>query len=167
MSLKQLGWRALVAALAFVIGVAVSLPWRMSDASRAQFSIIHAESRAISACDALRSPALHARGNVRLRGALYGNADGTLVLNELECSGDGAWLTVRLEDSLAEKAEVRRFIDLMRKQSRNETMARAEVLVVGKLMTQGFPSDSKSRVAISLVELEQVTPISIVSFVSN
>lgn len=167
MSLNQFLRRALVAALTFTIGVALSLPWQKSEKLDASYSATYVQRRAISICDALQNPPLFSRENIRLRGALYGNTDGTFVLNELECSGDGAWMDVSFQPALVEKAETGRFIDLMRKRSRNETMARAEVVVTGRLVTQSLPRDTNPRPAISIAELEQLTPISIVSFVSN
>jgi hypothetical protein len=167
LSLNQFLRRAFIAALTFTTGVSLTLPWQRPEALDASYSAIYVQRRAISICDALQNPAQFSQKNIRVRGALYGNTDGTFVLNELECNGDGAWLDVSFQPALAEKAETGWFIDLMRKRSRNETMARAEVVVVGQLVSQTFPGESKPRLTISKAELEQLTPVSIVSFVSN
>lgn len=161
MILKQVARRALVAVLTFSTGLALS-----PEPSPKQIEFRN-EPQALSVCAMLQNPTLLTQGDVRLRGMLYGNPDGTLVLNELDCAGDGAWMTVSLDDSLTVKGETRRFVERVRRQSMGETMARAEVLIVGRLKVESRRREGAPRYTVSVRELEPLTQISIVSFVSN
>jgi hypothetical protein len=158
---RQVVYRALVALLTFSVGVA------LSSSPRPESVESRTEPQPLSVCEALENPRLMNQGDVRLRGMLYGNPDGTLVLNEMDCSGEGAWLGVSFDDSLALKAETLRFVDRMRKQSTGETMARAEVLIIGKLVTESREGGGSTRYIVSVHELEPLSEISIISFVSN
>ena len=160
MFLKAVVGRILVAALTFITGVTLSLPWQRPARTSQQGS-------ALSICESFNERATDGREIVRLRGMLYGNTDGTLVLNELDCGGQSTWIAVSFDKSLAGKDESRRFIDRMRKQSVGETMARVEVIVTGRLRATGSRDARVPQYSLSAVAYEQLTPISVISFVAN
>jgi hypothetical protein len=162
LSLKQAAGRLIVAVLTFATGLMLSsLSWPPPDEPS------RAEQSAPSICELLQNPDLNGHEMIRVRGMLYGNVDGTLVLNELDCSGESAWMVLSFEPALIEQDEARRFIDRMRQQSVGETMARAEVLVVGRLTARTALRDAAPGYVIQVAAIESLTPISLVSFVAN
>lgn len=158
MFVGKLTTRLLVAAAAFVLGLVVSLPFRVSAPAPGP-----SPRSAESACELLQKPGAGLYENVRLSGILYGNADGSLLFNEQDCAGSGFWMKATFTDSLLENGEAARFLERMRRQSTGETMARAEVLLVGRVIKrEGSPQG-----VIEVTQLERTAPVSIVSFVSN
>jgi hypothetical protein len=157
LSPRELTIRLIASALTFLLGLGVALPFKTQPAPRTSAREMG------SACELLQKGGAGLYENVRLSGVLYGNDDGTFVFNETDCTGNGMWMNVGFDDSLLRDAEVARFVERMRRQSRGSTMARAEVVITGRLNK----ADGTPPFLINITRLEWAAPSTIVSFVSN
>lgn len=157
MSLKQLTLRLIISILTFVLGLTVSLPFETQPAPQTSARRIE------SACELLHGSGAGVNEQVRLSGVIYGNEDGTLIFNETDCAGQGGWMTVDFDAMLLRDAEAARFVERLRRQSTGNTMARAEVVIVGRLNK----ADGTPPFFINVTRLEKAAPSTIISFVSN
>ena len=157
MSLRELTTRLIVSALTFVLGLAAAQPFKTQPAPQASARKME------TTCELLQESGAGVYENVRLSGVLYGNDDGTLRFNETDCTGNGVWMYVSFDDTLLRDAEAARFVERMRRQSTGNTMARAEVVIVGRL----YKGEGTQPIFINITQLEKAAPVTIVSFVSN
>lgn len=157
MSLRELTIRLIASALTFVLGLAAAQPFKTQPAPQASARKME------TACELLQGSGAGIYENVRLIGVLYGNDDGTLLFNETDCTGNGVWMNVSFDDTLLRDDEAARFVERMRRQSTGNTMARAEVVIVGRL----YKGEGAPPFFFKVTQLEKAAPVAIVSFVSN
>lgn len=139
MSPRELTIRLIASALTFILGLAAAQPFKTQPEPQTSARKIE------TTCQLLQVSGAGVYENVRLSGVLYGNVDGTLLFNETDCTGNGVWMNVSFNDTLLRDAQTARFVERMRRQSTGNTMARAEVVIVGRLYkTDGAPPFSST-----------------------
>lgn len=151
--MRHIGSQLLSATLTFVIGLSVSSVWHNGHYIQRQ-----------GLCDATANLRDSPQKAIKIRGMLYGSPDGKLTLNELECGGE--WMEVEIDRNFQATHENQHIVESLTRLSRGDRMARAEVMISGRLLDRKLAT-AAPRFVIRASGLEQIGAISLISQVSN
>jgi hypothetical protein len=151
--MRHIGSGLISATLTFIIGLSIYSLWHDGGYIRRQ-----------GLCDATLNLRAGGQRPITIRGTLYGSPDGKLTLNEHECAG--AWMEVEVDRYFQATAENQHFVESLTRLSRGDRMARAEVIISGRLIDRK-PTAADPQFVIRATALEQTGAISLISQVSN